>query len=359
MINECLKLKWWTTRKPFTLSSVSNVHFHKQHNVSVRKWLNVTTVSPIYVDRIEFGDKHGENMWLLAWGWQNKIVLCYRDWNRCRVWWWRHQMETCSALVAICAGNSPVSGEFPAQRPVTRSFDVFLIRAWINHWVNNDEAGDFRGYCAHYDVIVMWSVRTHFVCEVLIHCCSKCVNKGVYDIYWLRKLWNRFICICWKFNGSGYQITNTNHFKTPTKCLCNTLWITHHHEAKKRPKMPRYPNKPSDSIVMATAQIAKTVGSISIRHRSDEKVSDRRLIDVDPTVFAIWVVRMKQRSWLIGDIGSTGDGCWIVKFWRCSHLLYQNFRLYKTVHLVKLMIVAVGKICSLYFYHIRPWFLFS
>ena len=31
-----------------------------------------------------------------------------------------------SALLAICAGNSPVPGEFPAQRPVTRSFDVFF-----------------------------------------------------------------------------------------------------------------------------------------------------------------------------------------------------------------------------------------
>ena len=38
--------------------------------------------------------------------------------------WWRHQMETFSALLALCAGNSPVAGEFPAQRPVTRSFDV-------------------------------------------------------------------------------------------------------------------------------------------------------------------------------------------------------------------------------------------
>ena len=40
--------------------------------------------------------------------------------------WWRHQMETFSALLAICAGNSPVPGEFPSQRPVTRSFDVFF-----------------------------------------------------------------------------------------------------------------------------------------------------------------------------------------------------------------------------------------
>ena len=40
--------------------------------------------------------------------------------------WWRHQMETFSALLAICARNSPVFGEFPAQRPVTRSFEVFF-----------------------------------------------------------------------------------------------------------------------------------------------------------------------------------------------------------------------------------------
>ena len=40
--------------------------------------------------------------------------------------WWRHQMETISALLALCAGNSPVTGEFPSQRPVTRNFDVFF-----------------------------------------------------------------------------------------------------------------------------------------------------------------------------------------------------------------------------------------
>ena len=40
--------------------------------------------------------------------------------------WWRHQMEMFSALLAICVGNSPVTGEFPTQRPVTRSFDVFF-----------------------------------------------------------------------------------------------------------------------------------------------------------------------------------------------------------------------------------------
>ena len=39
---------------------------------------------------------------------------------------WRRQIETFSVLLALCAGNSPVIGKFPAQRPVTRGFDVFF-----------------------------------------------------------------------------------------------------------------------------------------------------------------------------------------------------------------------------------------
>ena len=40
--------------------------------------------------------------------------------------WWCHQMETFFALLALCEGNSPVTGEFPSRRPVTRSFHVFF-----------------------------------------------------------------------------------------------------------------------------------------------------------------------------------------------------------------------------------------
>ena len=63
-------------------------------------------------------------------------------------------METFSALLAISAENSLVSGEFPAQRPVTRSFDIFFDLR-LNGWVNNREADDLRRYRAHYDVSVM------------------------------------------------------------------------------------------------------------------------------------------------------------------------------------------------------------
>ena len=52
---------------------------------------------------------------------------------------------TFSALLALCVGNSLVTGEFPSRRPVTRSSDFFsCICAWINGWVNNRETDDLR-----------------------------------------------------------------------------------------------------------------------------------------------------------------------------------------------------------------------
>ena len=70
-------------------------------------------------------------------------------------------METFPAILAICAGNSPVTGEFPTQKPVTRSFDVSLICAWINGWVSTRDAGDLRRHRAHYDVIVMYTIESN------------------------------------------------------------------------------------------------------------------------------------------------------------------------------------------------------
>ena len=69
-------------------------------------------------------------------------------------------METISALLAFCVGNSPVTGEFPAQRPVTQRFDVFFYLHLNDSWANNGDAGDLRRYRAHYDVIVMPQVNT-------------------------------------------------------------------------------------------------------------------------------------------------------------------------------------------------------
>ena len=67
--------------------------------------------------------------------------------------WWRHQMETFSALLAICAGNSPVNSPHKGQWRGALMFS--LICARINGWVNNRETGDLSRHRAHYDVIVM------------------------------------------------------------------------------------------------------------------------------------------------------------------------------------------------------------
>ena len=72
--------------------------------------------------------------------------------------WWRHQMETFSALLAFVWGihrwpvNSPHKGKW-------RGVLMFsLICAWINGWVNKREAGDLRRHRAHYDVTIMYQL---------------------------------------------------------------------------------------------------------------------------------------------------------------------------------------------------------
>ena len=67
----------------------------------------------------------------LKWIWYMLIwIYQYHIWlfalASLAVTWWRHHAEVFSAWLAICAGNSPVPGEFPTQGPVTRSFNVFF-----------------------------------------------------------------------------------------------------------------------------------------------------------------------------------------------------------------------------------------
>ena len=75
--------------------------------------------------------------------------------------WWRHQMETFSALLASCAGNSPVTGEFPAQRPVTKSLMFSFICVWIND-VCADVVGPF-GVTKYNKVIIAKLIFCSFV----------------------------------------------------------------------------------------------------------------------------------------------------------------------------------------------------
>ena len=81
--------------------------------------------------------------------------------------WWRHQMETFSVKLTICAGNSPVTGKSCTKANDAELRCFSLICAWLNGWVNNRETGDLRRHRAYYDATIM--VPLEFVI-----CCRPC-----------------------------------------------------------------------------------------------------------------------------------------------------------------------------------------
>ena len=89
--------------------------------------------------------------------------------------WWRNQMELFSALLALCAGNSPVTGEFPAQKPVTRSFDIFF-HLCLNKRLSKQSWGWWR-HRADYNVIVMYGDFNRTIKLVWMLCERKLVYK--------------------------------------------------------------------------------------------------------------------------------------------------------------------------------------
>ena len=113
--------------------------------------------------------------------------------------WWRHQMETFSALLAICAGNSPVPCEFPAQRPVTSGFDVFFdlrlnkrlskqSRGW---WFETLLCPLWRHRNETLDYMILQTIFTHVFVEgnVLYFCSNFIENCHLGSISW--KHWFR------------------------------------------------------------------------------------------------------------------------------------------------------------------------
>ena len=67
----------------------------------------------------------GQNLWYHGYN----LIFLVKHYDDCL------QMETFSALLALCVGNSPVTGEFPPQRPVMQSFDV-LSHLHQNKWLS-------------------------------------------------------------------------------------------------------------------------------------------------------------------------------------------------------------------------------
>ena len=87
--------------------------------------------------------------------------------------WWCHHKEMVTELLALCAGNPPFIGGFPAQRAsITKLISLWL--AWTNCWTHSWVAFDLR--CS-YDITIMtkqrvlmhrhqgWNVR-HGLCHI-------------------------------------------------------------------------------------------------------------------------------------------------------------------------------------------------
>ena len=72
---------------------------------------------------------------------------------------WRHQMETFSALLGLWVENSPITREFPAQRPVTRSLDVFfdlrLDKRLSKHWLFETPSHSLWRHCNGISFLVL------------------------------------------------------------------------------------------------------------------------------------------------------------------------------------------------------------
>ena len=105
----------------------------------------------------------GEWCWCGGWGWVGSYAFCTWGtffmavrWVQIMLHWsWWPPNGTIFRVTGYLCGNSPVTGEFSAKKPVTRGFDAFFDLRLNKRWVNNREAGDLRCYRTHYDVTVI------------------------------------------------------------------------------------------------------------------------------------------------------------------------------------------------------------
>ena len=123
--------------------------------------------------------------------------------------WWRHQMKTFSALLSLCAGDSPVTGEFPSQRPLMRRFDVFfdlyldkrLSKQSKRQWFDTPSYSSWR-HCNAYSMAKSKSMKTPY--EQVSWPINARVSPG-------------------STSGIGCQITANNYSTTPSNC-----WLPKH-----------------------------------------------------------------------------------------------------------------------------------
>ena len=124
--------------------------------------------------------------------------------------WWRIQMETFSALLALCEGNASVTGGFPSQRPVTWSFDIFFDLR-LNKWFSKQLR------CRWFETLSRPSLRHCNVGSLFV--LGYALSAPQPDFEWLAR--------CSNNQTNQWNLTrnsNTSFFGKCVKMLC-TKWI--------------------------------------------------------------------------------------------------------------------------------------
>ena len=145
-------------------------------------------------------------------------------------------METFSASLALCEGNSSVTGS-PHKGQWRGALMLSLICAWTNSWANYRNAGDVRRHCAHYDVIVMihvwlspyWQILfIVFLFRTCVILCFMSILSPYTCFMWNTDLSEKstiwwciihFAPLQWRHNGRA-SISNYQ----PHDCLLNRLF---------------------------------------------------------------------------------------------------------------------------------------
>ena len=133
-------------------------------------------------------------------------------------------METFSELLAICPGNSSVTGEFPAQRPATRSFDVsFGLRlnkrlskqSW-GWWVGTSSRQLWRHCQAHNNYLVIYLYLVNKLWALLD-------SREFEDRYYI---YAQVINHIYSADNCKQQINISYHFRLINMLLCQNSHYT-------------------------------------------------------------------------------------------------------------------------------------
>ena len=165
--------------------------------------------------------------------------------------------ETFPALLALCAWNSPIIGEFSTQRSVTPSFDISLICPWINVWVKKVRWVIWEAIARIMASLLCWNLTYRLIpmvtrtklCQVVAWCraCDKPLPEPILIVFDDAYLLHQFI---WKALVKCI-------LQVPKLHICYTKFL-------RFSRIPYHLCGPDDMIQNACRDLVNSRGTLSI-----------------------------------------------------------------------------------------------